>query len=254
MAFRWLIGMKMRKQITLFDDQRKICKEMKSNRLLLAFLWFMFDDEEPVWLNGIEFAIFNSFKLRMINQKKKSLAGSNSHWWWRPRKTSSELSSKNNTQNNTKTTQKQQDNNTNVLLLRDISNDISIKKEIKEKMFDDFWTAYPHARKWKKQESKTYFLKQNPDEVMKQVQILKRKLKAWLIESKYIPACERWIRDFTPINDDVINQDLVKICRRHLNAWWDMKERSLELKQTFWDERINEIVKAIQQKNNLSLI
>ena len=22
-----------------------------------------------------------------------------------------------------------------------------IKKEIKEKMFDDFWTAYPHARK-----------------------------------------------------------------------------------------------------------
>ena len=121
----------MRKQITLFDDQRKICKEMKSNRLLLAFLWFMFDDEEPVWLNGIEFAIFNSFKLRMINQKKKSLAGSNSHWWWRPRKTSSELSSKNNTQNNTKTTQKQQDNNTNVLLLRDISNDISIEKEIK---------------------------------------------------------------------------------------------------------------------------
>jgi hypothetical protein len=27
-----------------------------------------------------------------------------------------------------------------------------------------------------------------------------------------------------------------------------MKQRSLELKQTFWEEQINEIVKAIQQK------
>ena len=120
--------------------------------------------------------------------------------------------------------------------------------------FGDFWKDYPHARKWKKSESEVYFKKNDSDEVKKQVSIMKWKLKAWLIESKYIPACERWIRDFTPINDDVINQDLVKICRRHLNAWGDMKERSLELKQTFWDERINDIVKAIQQKNNLSLI
>ena len=238
----------MRKQITLFDDQWQICKEMKSKRLLLAFCGFMFDDKEPDDLNGIELAIFNSFKTRMENLKKKSDAGAKSHWWWRPRKTSSELSSKNNTNNNTKTTKKQEDKDNN------ITNVILFKENNKEKSFDDFWTAYPHARKWKKQESKNYFLKQNPDEVMKQVQILKRKLKAWLIESKYIPACERWIRDFTPINDDVINQDLVKICRWHLNAWWDMKERSLELKQTFWDERIDSIVKAIQQKNTLSLI
>ena len=123
-----------------------------------------------------------------------------------------------------------------------------------EYTFSDFWKDYPHARKWKKWESERYFKEQPCDEVKKQVSIMKWKLKAWLIESKYIPACERWIRDFTPINDDVINQDLVKICRWHLNAWWDMKERSLELKQTFWEERIDSIVKAIQQKNTLSLI
>jgi len=123
-----------------------------------------------------------------------------------------------------------------------------------EYTFSDFWKDYPHARKWKKWESERYFKEQPCDEVKKQVSIMKWKLKAWLIESKYIPACERWIRDFTPINDDVINQDLVKICRRHLNAWGDMKERSLELKQTFWEERIDSIVKAIQQKNTLSLI
>jgi len=126
-------------------------------------------------------------------------------------------------------------------------NALSIKNKY---TFDDFWTEYPHARKWKKAESKQYYDKLNSEEVMKQVQILKWKIRAWLQDWQYIPACERWIRDFTPINDDVIKQDLVKICKWHLNAWWDMKQRSMELKQTFWDERINEIVKAIQQKDS----
>lgn len=240
----------------MYRDMYEFYKDTKSKRLFIAFAEYLFEWIEPTDLKWIEKTIFNSLKIRMENQRKKAnswaMWWATSHWWGRPWNTSSELKQETskkqaNKQANKQTKNKEdKDNITNVILLEE--------KEIKEKMFDDFWTAYPHARKWKKQESKTYFLKQNPDEVMKQVQILKRKLKAWLIESKYIPACERWIRDFTPINDDVINQDLVKICRRHLNAWWDMKERSLELKQTFWDERINEIVKAIQQKNNLSLI
>lgn len=116
--------------------------------------------------------------------------------------------------------------------------------------FDTFWKEYPHARKGKKKESEQYFSKQNPEEVMKQVQILKRKIKAWLQDWQYIPACERWIRDFTPLSEDVVKQDLVKICKRHLNADGDMKQRALELKQTFWDEQINSIVKAIQQKDS----
>ena len=116
--------------------------------------------------------------------------------------------------------------------------------------FEDFWKDYPHARKWKKSESEMYFKKNDSEEVKKQVSIMKWKLKAWLIESKYIPACERWIRDFTPINDDVIRQDLHRICKWHLNAWWDMKQRSQELKETFWEQQINEIVKAIQQKDS----
>jgi len=130
---------------------------------------------------------------------------------------------------------------------KEISKDISKKKN---DMFEIFRTEYPHARKWKKAESKKYYDKLNSDEVMKQVQILKRKLRAWLEESKRIPACERRIRDFTPLNDDVIKQDLVKICKWHLNAWWDMKQRSHELKETFWEQQINEIVKAIQQKDS----
>lgn len=121
-------------------------------------------------------------------------------------------------------------------------------KENKKEKFEEFWKQYPHARKWKKKESEEYFSKQNPEAVMKQVAILKRKIKAWLQDAQYVPACERWIRDFTELNEDVIKQDLVRICRRHLNADWDIKQRALELKQTFWDETINEVVKSLQKK------
>ena len=117
-----------------------------------------------------------------------------------------------------------------------------------EYTFSDFWKDYPHARKWKKKDSEEYFSKQNPESVKKQVSILKRKIKAWLQEWQYVPACERWIRDFTELNEDVVKQDLVRICRRHINAWGDAKQRSQELKETFGEETINAIVKEIQKK------
>lgn len=123
------------------------------------------------------------------------------------------------------------------------------EKNNKKEMFELFRKEYPHARKWKKQESKNYFSKQNPQEVMQQVSILKWKLKAGLVEAQFIPACERWIRDFTPLSDDVVKQDLLKICKWHLTCGGDIKQRASELKQTFWEEQINEIVKAIQQRN-----
>ena len=137
------------------------------------------------------------------------------------------------------------DENINPYIYTNITNEYSFQK---------FWEEYPHARKWKKAESKKYYDKLDSDEVMKQVHILKRKIKAWLQDWQYIPACERWIRDFTPLNEDVIKQDLVKICKRHLNAWWDMKQRSMELKETFWEQQINEIVKAIQQKDSPKIL
>jgi len=116
--------------------------------------------------------------------------------------------------------------------------------------FETFRAEYPHARKWKKSESKKYYDRLNSEEVMKQVHILKWKIRAWLQDWQYIPACERWIRDFTPLNEDVVKQDLVRICKWHLDAWWEMKERSHELKETFGEEEINKIVKAIQQKDS----
>ena len=116
--------------------------------------------------------------------------------------------------------------------------------------FETFRTEFPHARKGKKAESKKYYEQLDSNEVMKQVRILVWKIRAWLQDWQFIPACERWIRDFTPLNEDVVKQDLNRICKWHLNAWGDMKQRSMELKQTFWEEEINKIVKAIQQKDS----
>ncbi len=119
-----------------------------------------------------------------------------------------------------------------------------------EYSFQKFWEDYPHARKGKKKDSEKYFKQQNSEEVMKQVQILKRQIKAWLQDSERVPACERWIRDFTPLNEDVIKQKLVKIVKWHLNSGGDMKERSQQLKETFGEQTINEVVKSVQQNNN----
>lgn len=118
--------------------------------------------------------------------------------------------------------------------------------------FETFWKDYPHARKWKKKDSEQFFKQQNSEDVKKQVSILKRKIKAWLQDAQYIPACERRIRDFVPLSDDVVKQDVTRIIKWHLNAWWDIKQRAIELKETFWEELVNQTVKELQKKVNLT--
>ena len=101
----------MRKQITLYDDQYAFYKELKSEKLLIAFVEYMFEDIEPQWFNSLEQTIRNSLVVRMDNLKKKSDAWSKSHGWWRPKKTTEKTTqrqSKKQHKNNRKTTQKQQ--------------------------------------------------------------------------------------------------------------------------------------------------
>ena len=154
----------MRKQITLYDDQYAFYKELKSEKLLVAFVEYMFEDIEPQGFNSLEQTIRNSLVVRMDNLKKKSEAGSKSHGWWRPKKTTdttTQKQSQKQQKNNTKTTEKQQvkvedkdkveDNINNKL---SISNDIDNSKaeywnkeinefidELKEEC-DRLWVAY----------------------------------------------------------------------------------------------------------------
>lgn len=117
----------MRKQITLYDDQFKFYETFNSTNLLVAFVEYMFKDKEPDNLNETEQVLFDSLRMRMDNQKKKSDAWSKSHWWWaiewnqnakKTSKTTTEQQQNDNKttthkkskqqQNNNKTTTKQQ--------------------------------------------------------------------------------------------------------------------------------------------------
>lgn len=107
----------MRKQITLYDDQYAFYKELKSEKLLIAFIEYMFEDIEPTWFNSLEQTIRNSLVVRMDNLKKKSEAWTiwwkKSHWWWRPKnkQTTSEQQTENKQKTNKKQTEKQAKNN-----------------------------------------------------------------------------------------------------------------------------------------------
>lgn len=109
----------MRKSITLFDDQYAFYKELKSDKLLISFVEYMFEDKEPEWLNSLEQTIWNSLLVRMNNQKSKSNAWAKSKWWGRPKKQAKEQQ-----KNNKKTTEKQQ--------VEDISISRSISNKIEE--------------------------------------------------------------------------------------------------------------------------
>lgn len=104
----------MRSEIKLFEDQYKFFKEMKSKRLLVAFVEFMFDDIEPSDLKWLEKTVFESMRKRMENSKKihdgKSKGWRSSHWGWRPWNTNWELEWENNRKTTEQTTEKQQEN------------------------------------------------------------------------------------------------------------------------------------------------
>lgn len=109
---------------------------MKSKRLLVAFVEFMFEDIEPTDLKWLEKTVFESMRKRMENSKKihdwKSKGWSSSHWGWRPTKDSSELDWENNRKTTEQTTEKQQENK------EDMKNEEEDKKEKEKKKYLDY--------------------------------------------------------------------------------------------------------------------
>lgn len=118
--------------------------------------------------------------------------------------------------------------------------------------FDIFWKIYPHARKWKKQDAKKYFMQQDINLVMENVKLYKWKIELWIEDAKYVPACERWIRDFVPVNNVVKEQDLYKIVCKHMQMD-GKKERYAELKNDFGTEKMDELVRKYNSNNKPTL-
>ena len=128
----------IRKTITLYDDQYNFYKELKSKKLLCAFVEYLFEWIEPTDLKWVEKVAYNSLKIRMENQRKKagawSIWWSNSHWGWRPTNASWELDTENKQKTSKKQTEQQAKNK------EDKDKDIRIKenniKENKKKYLD----------------------------------------------------------------------------------------------------------------------
>jgi hypothetical protein len=235
----------MRSSITLYEDQYQFYKELKSKRLLIAFVEYMFEDIEPTWLNKIEKVVRNSLKIRMENQKKKSDAWKQSHWGWRKKKesnASSELDSKNNTTNNKKTTQqttkKQEvkDNNTNVLLLEDrfISKDINVDESTEQKSDNEMlYESYPFKWKWiDKQVCDKLIAKQIQQWatikwMLKEMELEKLELRInqWL-SYRYWKKFETWIKEYVEWmadSEDRLRKLLVEH-RKRLENWPNYKK------------------------------
>ena len=234
-------------------------KDTKSKRLFVAFAEYMFEWIEPTDLKWIEKTIFNSLKIRMDNQWKKSNAWRNSHWWWRPRNTSSELSSKNNTKTTQQTTEKQEDNNTNVLLLsRLLSKDNNVDWEsttnnVNEMLYD----AYPFKDKWiDKQVCDKLIDKQlkqwaSVEWMLKEMKLeqLELRIKQWN-SHRYWKKLENRLREYVEWMADSEDRlrELLVMHRRRLENWPSYRKNPRdELCELFWAEHVNKLFMETKQ-------
>ncbi len=248
----------MREQITLYEDQYQFYKELKSKRLLVAFVEYMFEDIEPEWLNWIEKVARNSLKIRMDNQKKKSDAWKKSRWGWRPRNVSSELDHKNNRTNNTKTTeqttQKQEDISiSNIITSKDVIVDESTEWTDYEKLYE----SYPFKSKWiDKQVCNKLIDKQlkqwaTLNWMLKEIELEKIELRInqWL-SYRYWKKFETWIKEYVEWMADSEDRlrKLLSEHRKRLENWPSYKKNPRdEICDLFWTDYVKKLFMETKQ-------
>lgn len=118
----------------------------------------------------------------------------------------------------------------------------------KEKIF---WDTYPHARKWKKQDAIKFAEQIDVDVFLNMVSIYKREVAVWMQDAKYVPACERWARDFVPYSDTMQETKLKQIYYKLLD---DREvEKIKQFTQDFWEETIMKMYnkRKEEQRNQL---
>lgn len=154
---------------------------------------------------------------------------------------------KNDTQNDTQTKRKRNANDT---ITKEWKNERinNWDEEIKK----NFWDIYPHSRKGKKQEALKYVQQQEPDIVLQMVKLYKREVAVWMQDAKYVPACERWARDFVPYSSTMQDQKLKSIYYKLLD------EREVEnikiFTEDFWQEKIMEMYNQRKDENRNKLL
>lgn len=127
----------IRPSVKLFEDQYNFYKDLKSKRLLIAFVEYMFEDIEPTDLKWVEKTAFNSLRKRMENSKKitdwNRKWWETSHWGWRKWKDSWELEWENKSKTSQWTSQEQVEQlKKNNEEEDNISKDILLEDEVRE--------------------------------------------------------------------------------------------------------------------------
>ena len=84
-------------------------------------------------------------------------------------------------------------------------------------LFEMFWKTYPHARKWKKEETYTHWQKQDKEQLIKWAKLYQYLIQYWIEEARYVPACERWTRDYV-YSDTSVWQRLRAICEAMIKS------------------------------------
>lgn len=119
-----------------------------------------------------------------------------------------------------------------------------------KKQFENFREIYPHARKSKKSDAKKFFKDQDSAEVLKEATLLRYKIEFGIEDSRYLPACERWIRDFVPSADVVVIDNLKKIMK--LVAEMPVGEKRSKIvkdfSESYWKSVVDKVFKDVNSK------
>lgn len=229
----------MRSEIKLFEDQYRFFKDMKSKRLLVAFVEFMFEDIEPTDLKWLEKTVFESMRKRMENSKKihdgNSKGWSNSRWGWRPQNTNWELGWENKSKTSQQTTQKQLKNNEewsmkNII----ISNDIIVDESTEQKSDNEMlYESYPFKWKWIDKQVCDKLISKQIEQwatikwMLKEMELEKLELRInqWL-SYRYWKKFETWIKEYVEWMADSEDRlrKLLTEHRKRLENWPNYKK------------------------------
>lgn len=155
---------------------------------------------------------------------------------------------KNHTEKKSKRTHKE---NTNHTITKEWKNDNNIIWTSEQKEY--VWKIYPHARKWKKQDSIKYMQNMEYETVLQQVKVYKWEVNTWLQDAKFVPASERWFRDFVAYSESVAIQKKKQMYKILLDS--RNTEAIKQFTEDFWEKEVLQMyneIKEEQRKNLLS--
>lgn len=127
---------------------------------------------------------------------------------------------------------------------------INTQETIKENTgdFEKLRKHYPHARKWKKKDSKQFVQESwyTMQEYYHWLRLLNWEIIFWMQDPKYIPAAERWFRDFVPIPKHIEEQKLRQMYLIFKSSSTLQEKHREEFVRDWWLERLQNLRKEIR--------